>query len=39
VEFRIHRPVPHCARGSFAGLEHYLSVSYLRDARPLRLAG
>lgn len=39
VEFRIHRPVPHCAKGSFAGLEHYLSVSYLRDARALRLAG
>ena len=29
VDYQIHRPVPHCAEGKFAGLEHYLSVSYL----------
>jgi len=29
VGYQIHRPVPHCAEGKFAGLEHYLSVSYL----------
>lgn len=38
VDFRIHRPVPHCAKGSFAGLEHYLSVSYLIDAQEVRMA-
>jgi len=38
VGFRIHRPVPHCAEGAFAGLEHYLSVAYLRDFQPLRMA-
>lgn len=39
VDFHIHRQVPHCAQGSFAGLEHYLSVAYLQPvAQPLRLA-
>ena len=38
VGFRIHRPVPHCAQGSFAGLEHYLSVAYLGERQPLRIA-
>lgn len=38
VDFEIHRPVPHCAQGHFAGLEHYLSVAHLRDSQPLRLA-
>ena len=38
VEFEIHRQVPHCARGTFAGLEHYLSVSSLHDVEPLRIA-
>ncbi|MCB1843426.1 MAG: hypothetical protein KDI09_10730 [Halioglobus sp.] len=38
VGFKIHRPVPHCAQGSFAGLEHYLSVAYLGERQPLRLA-
>ncbi len=37
VGFQIHRPVPHCARGAFAGLEHYLSISYLEHRQPLRL--
>jgi hypothetical protein len=37
VGYQIHRPVPHCAEGKFAGLEHYLSVSYLARGvtRPL----
>lgn len=37
VGYAIHRPVPHCAEGKFAGLEHYLSVSYLAGGvtRPL----
>lgn len=38
VGFHIHRHVPHCAQGSFAGLEHYLSVAHLQDAQPLRIA-
>jgi len=38
VDFRIHRQVPHLAQGIFAGLEHYLSVSYLEDAAPLQIA-
>jgi len=38
VDFRIHRPVPHCAKGSFAGLEHYLSVAYLDAGQPLQIA-
>jgi hypothetical protein len=29
VPYQIHRPVPHLAQGAFAGLEHYLSVSYI----------
>lgn len=32
IDFNIHRHVPHCAEGAFAGLEHYLSVSSLIDA-------
>ncbi len=38
VKFRIHRPVPHCARGSFAGLEHYLSIAELQSAPALPVA-
>lgn len=38
VGYRIHRHVPHCAEGSFAGLEHYLSVSHLQNAQPVRVA-
>ena len=37
VGFQIHRHVPHSAEGAFAGLEHYLSVSTLRDAQPLQV--
>ena len=38
VGFEIHRHVPHCAQGAFAGLEHYLSVAYLEDGEALRIA-
>lgn len=38
VAFHIHRPAPHCAEGSFAGLEHYLSVAYLDADEPLKIA-
>ena len=46
VGFQIHRAVPDCAQGAFAGLEHYLSVSNLQDVSaaalrecvPVRLA-
>jgi hypothetical protein len=38
VEYQIHRHVPHCAQGAFAGLEHYLSVAYLDQRLPLRIA-
>ena len=38
VGFKIHRHVPHSAQGAFAGLEHYLSVSHLREAQPLQVA-
>jgi hypothetical protein len=31
VEFEIHRNVPHCADGKFAGLEHILSISSLQS--------
>ena len=34
VGFQIHRHVPHSAKGSFAGLEHYLSVAHLHGAQP-----
>ncbi len=37
VGFKIHRQVPHCIQSEFAGLEHYLSVSYLRDRQLLSL--
>ena len=37
VEYAIQRQVPHCADGSFAGLEHYLSVAHLQQTRPLSL--
>ena len=37
VGFQIHRHVPHSAKGAFAGLEHYLSVSHLRDAQALKI--
>lgn len=38
VGFEIQRHVPHCAQGSFAGLEHYLSIAYLDSAEPMRMA-
>lgn len=38
VDFQIHRPVPHCASGAFAGLEHYLSVASLQEVPALQLA-
>lgn len=38
VEFRIHRPAPEFAKGAFAGLEHYLSVSHVGQSKPLALA-
>lgn len=38
VGYEIHRHVPHCAQGSFAGLEHYLSVAYLQSDERLRIA-
>jgi hypothetical protein len=37
VDFRIHRPAPEYARGEFAGLEHYLSVSHLADCEQVRM--
>lgn len=37
VDYEIHRHVPHCAKGKFAGLEHYLSVVNLSGEEPLRL--
>lgn len=37
VPFEIHRTVPECAKGEFARLEHYLSVSYLKETQQLRL--
>jgi hypothetical protein len=38
VDFQIHRPVPDAAQGAFEGLEHYLSVSKLANAIPMRIA-
>ncbi len=38
VDYEIHRHVPHCAQGSFAGLEHYLSVAYLQSDERLKIA-
>jgi hypothetical protein len=38
VGFEIHRPVPHSAKGAFAGLEHYLSISHLHEQEGMRLA-
>ena len=37
VDYAIKRQVPHCAEGSFAGLEHYLSVAHLQQTQPLSL--
>lgn len=34
VAFQIHRQIPHCTQGTFAGLEHYLSVATLGNAEP-----
>ncbi len=31
IAFKIHRPVPHSAKGMFAGLEHYMSVATLQS--------
>jgi hypothetical protein len=38
IPYQIHRPVPHLAQGVFAGLEHYLSISYLNYQLPLKMA-
>ena len=38
VSFKIHRHVPHCAQGSFSGLEHYLSVAHLKRPDVQRVA-
>lgn len=38
VGFQIHKAVPDCAKGSFAGLEHYLSIAELRDAELISVA-
>ena len=38
VEFEIHKHLPHGGGETFAGLEHYLSVSYLQCRQPLKLA-
>ncbi|MEJ2330706.1 MAG: hypothetical protein P8Z33_12795, partial [Gammaproteobacteria bacterium] len=38
VGFQIHKAVPDCAKGMFAGLEHYLSVAELRPAHAMRIA-
>lgn len=38
VEYHILRPVPHCAEGAFAGMEHYLSVAHLQYSQPLQIA-
>lgn len=38
VDFEICRPAPECATGPFAGLEHYLSVSFLEERQESRLA-
>ena len=38
VGFQIHRSVPDCAQGAFEGLEHYLSVSHLKDTAALQMA-
>jgi len=37
VDFDIQRQVPHCAQGSFAGLEHYFSVAELKQPESMRL--
>ncbi len=38
VGFQIHKAVPDCAQGAFAGLEHYLSIAQLGDAQPVSVA-
>ena len=38
VGFKIHRHVPHSAKGAFAGLEHYMSVAHLQEAQPVRVS-
>ena len=38
VEFQIHCRMPAAALGVFAGLEHYLSISKLKQASALRIA-
>lgn len=38
VDYQIHRQVPHLAQGTFAGLEHYVSISDLRNPRPRKMA-
>jgi hypothetical protein len=38
VGFQIHKAVPDCATGAFAGLEHYLSIAELRDAQSIVMA-
>ena len=38
VNFQIHDHVPDFSKGTFAGLEHYLSVSYLQCSQTMRIA-
>lgn len=38
VDFQIHDHVPDFPKGAFAGLEHYLSVSYLRGSQTMKIA-
>jgi hypothetical protein len=38
IDFRIHRQLKHCARGAFAGLEHYLSVADLHSKARVAIA-
>lgn len=38
IDFRIHRQLTNCARGAFAGLEHYLSVADLHSKARVAIA-
>jgi hypothetical protein len=38
VEYKIHRHVPHSAKGAFSGLEHYLSIAHLQGAQSSSIA-
>jgi hypothetical protein len=38
VQFQIRKAVPDCAKGKFAGLEHYLSVAHLQEQQSISMA-